>query len=226
MTYKCKYCEKGFVRESTLASHLCENKRRVLDRDLKQNRIAYQSWLLWRKFTMANVKHDKSYEEFVSNRYFTGFMKLSKRIIDLNIDDPEEFVRFISMNSVPMNKWTSDLVYDEYIKSKTRKETVTRAIERSFLTITDWADKTGNDFTDYFQKVNTVDAVQDIRMGRISPWCVFATDQGGKLVDRLEPNQVQTLIDYLDPKSWRARVIREKEDSIWVQKIFNQANIK
>lgn len=226
MTYKCKYCSKDFARESTLAGHLCENKRRILDKDLKQNRIAYQSWMAWRRMSIANVKYDKPYEEFIANRYFTGFMKLSKRIIDLNIDDPEDFVKYISMNSVPMNKWSSDVVYEEYIKSKTRKETVARAMERSMITITEWADKTGNHFSEYFEKVNTVDAVQDIRMGRISPWCLFATDQGGKFVDRLEPNQIQALIDYIEPKSWRARVIREKEESTWIQDIFNKANIK
>lgn len=226
MTYNCKYCQRAFTKESTLARHICENKRRMLDQDQKQNRIAYQGWLLWRRLNMANVKNDRPYEDFITNRNFIGFMKLSKRIIDLNIDDPEDFVKYISMNSVPMNKWSSDVVYEEYTKTKTRKETVARAMERSMITITDWADKTGYDFTEYFEKVNTVDAVHDIRMGRISPWCIFATDQGSKLIDRLEPGQVQALVEYIEPTSWRARVIREKEESKWVQTIFNQASIK
>ena len=84
---------------------MCEPKRRVLAQNDKQNRIAYQSWLLFRRLSIANIKNDKSYEEFAANRYYTGFMKLAKHIIDLGIQDPEGFDRYVVMNSVPMHKW-------------------------------------------------------------------------------------------------------------------------
>lgn len=226
MTYKCKYCGKDFVRESTLAGHLCENKRRVLAKDLKQNRIAYQSWLLFRRLTIANVKHDKDYEEFVSNKYFMGFMKLAKHIIDLNLEDPEGFVKYIIMNSVPMHKWQTAVVYESYVKDRTKKETVERAIERSVLNMKAWGERTNNSWEDYFQKVSTPDAVQDIRMGRISPWCTFATDQGSRLIDRLEPGQIQQLVEYIEPQSWRVKVKRHQQDANWVQLVFNKAEIK
>lgn len=226
MTYKCRYCQKEFVRESTLASHLCENKRRMLAKDEKQNRIAYQSWLLFRRLTIANVKNDKSYEDFISNKFFTGFMKLAKHIIDLSLDDPENFVRFIIMNSVPMHNWQTAVVYETYVKDRTKKETVERAVERSVLNMKAWAEKTGNSWEEYFTKVSTPEAVQDIRMGRISPWCTFATDQGSRLIDRFEPGQVQQLIDYMEPQSWRAKVMRQRQDAEWVQHVFNEAKIK
>jgi hypothetical protein len=79
---------------------------------------------------------------------------------------------------------------------------------------------------EYFARVSTSEAVQDIRMGRISPWCTFATDQGSRLIDRLEPGQVQTLIDYIEPLSWKARVKRQQGDADWVQEVFNKAEIK
>lgn len=226
MTYKCKYCKKEFVRESTLAGHLCENKRRVLAKDLKQNRIAYQSWLLFRRLTIANIKHDKDYEEFATNNLFMGFMKLAKHIIDLNLEDPEGFVKYIVMNSVPMNKWQTAVVYESYVKDRTKKETVERAIERSVLNMKAWAERTGNSWEDYFSAVNTPDAVQDIRMGRISPWCTFATDQGSRLIDRMDETEVVSLVDYLEPKSWKVRVKRQAQDATWIQDVFNQAEIQ
>lgn len=226
MTYKCKFCKRDFVRESTLASHTCENKRRVFDKDLKQNRIAYQAWLLWRRLSLANIKTDKTYEEFATNKNYVGFMRLANYVIDLNIDKPENYVKFIVKNSVPIAKWTSDTVYEAFIKDKIKKETVERAIERSILNMKAWADSTGSNYTDYFLKVAPAIAVQDIRMGRISPWCTFATDQGGRLVDRLEEKQIQALLDYLDYKSWRAMVLRQRNDAEWVQQVFNEAEIK
>jgi len=226
MTYKCKFCNKDFVRETTLMSHLCEKKRRMIDKDSKQNRIAYQSWLIYRKMIIANVKHDKPYEDFINDRYYLDFMKVSKHIIDLNLDKPEEFVRFVLKNAVKIDDWCKAIVYESYVKDRTKKETVERAIERSLLNMKAWAEKTGYDWREYFARVSTVDAVQDIRMGRISPWCTFATDQGSKLIDRLEPGQVQTLIDYIDPLSWKAKTKRQQTDADWVQEVFNKAEIQ
>lgn len=225
MTYKCKYCDRDFIRETTLMKHLCDKKRRMLDKDLKQNRIAYQSWLIFRKLSIANVKHDKPYDDFIKNKYFTDFMKLAKHIIDLHIEKPDEFVRYLIMNSISINDWSKAVVYETYIKDRTKKETAERAIERSLLNIKEWAERTGNDWHEYFAKVSTVDAVQDIRMGRISPWCTFATDQGSRLIDRMEPGQIETLIEYMEPQSWRAKVMRQREDALWVQEVFNKAEI-
>jgi len=226
MTYKCKFCNKDFVRETTLMSHLCEKKRRMMDKDQKQNRIAYQSWLIYRKMIIANVKHDKPYEDFISDRYYLDFMKVSKHIIDLNLDKPEEFVRFVLKNAVKIDDWCKAVVYETYVKDRTNIETVERVIVSCLLNMKAWAEKTGNSWSEYFALVNTVDAVQDIRMGRISPWCTFATDQGSRLIDRFEPGQVQTLIDYIEPLSWKARVKRQQGDADWVQEVFNKAEIK
>lgn len=225
-TYKCKHCNKDFARESTLMSHMCEQKRRIAGKDDKQNRIAYQSWLIFRRMSIANVKHDKPYEEFVKNTYYTSFMKLSKHMIDLNLSDPEDFVKYLIKNSVKIYDWTKRFVYDTYVKEKLKSESVDRAIERSILHIRAWSESVGREWQDYFVTVPTVQFVQDFKMGRISPWCLFATDQGSRLVDRLEPGQVDDLVTFIEPQAWRARVLRFPEDAHWVQDVFNQAEIK
>lgn len=225
MTYKCKYCNKDFVKETTLMAHMCEKKRRYLAKDDKQNRIAYQSWLLWRRLSMANVKHDKPYDDFMNNSLFTGFMKLAKHMIDLNLEKPEEFVKFIVLHSVKMHDWTKIFVHESFVQEKLKNETVDRAIERSLLNMKEWAEKSGYNWQEYFARVSTVEAVQDIKMGRLSPWCTFATDQGSRLIDRLEPGQVQALIDFLNPQSWKVKVKRQQEDADWVQEVFNKAEI-
>ncbi len=207
-------------------SHMCERKRRFLAKDDKQNRIAYQSWLLYRQLSMANVKKDKPYEDFMNNSLFTGFMKLAKYMIDLNLEKPEEFVKFIVLHSVKMHDWTKTFVYEEFIREKIKNETPDRAIERSLLNMKEWAERTGNNWQHYFTDISTVDAVQDIKMGRLSPWCTFATDQGSRLIDRLEPGQIQALIDFLNPQAWKVKIKRQQEDADWVQEVFNKAEIK
>jgi len=226
MSYNCKYCNKAFAKESTLMSHMCEQKRRHSAKDDKQNRIAYQLWLEYRRLSMANVKKDKPYDDFAATRYFGGFMKLAKRIIDLNIKPPEDFLKFIVMNSVKMSDWCKDFVYEEYIKNMLKHESVDRATERSILHMKDWAESCNCNWQNYFQEVPTLVAVRDIKMGRISPWCTFATDQGSRLIDRLDETLVKELVDYIEPTSWRVRVKRHAQDASWIQDVFNQAEIK
>ena len=223
-TYKCKYCQKDFSKESTLMTHVCEKKRRKLSESEKQNRIAYQSWLVYRRLSL-HAKNDKPYDEFIINRYFTDFMKLAKFMIDLNMDRPEDYVKYVILNGVKIFKWTTAATFEAYVKERTKKETVERAIERSLINMKAWAERTNNNWQDYFVRVNTIDAVHDIRMGRISPWCTFSTDQGSRLIDRLEPGQIEALIEYMDPQSWRVKVKRQHEDAQWVQDVFNKAEI-
>lgn len=224
MTYKCKFCRKEFARENTLSSHMCEPKRRIAAKDDKQNRIAYMSWLQFRQYTIANTKKDKPYEDFADSRYYTSFMKLSKYMIDLKLDC-NDFVKFLLKHSVKINDWTKNFVHEEYIRDKLKSETVDRAVERSILHMKTWAENTGNSWQEYFIKVPPAQAIHDFKTGRLSPWCTFATDQGSRLIDRLEPGQVVDLIEFLDAKPWRARVKRQAADAAWVQEVFNQAGI-
>jgi hypothetical protein len=225
MTYKCKYCGKDFVREATLMSHMCEQKRRIICKDDKLNRIAYQSWLIFRRLSIANVKHDKPYEDFTKNTYFTGFMKLSKYMIDIKLSDTTEFVKYLITNSVKMTDWTKTFVLETFVKERLRNESVDRAIERSIIHIKEWSEIAGVEWTHYFQDVPTPQFVHDFKMGRISPWCLFATDQGSRLVDRLEPGQVEELVRFIEPQAWRARILRHAKDAQWVQEVFNKAEI-
>ena len=49
--YKCKYCEREFRKESTLAVHLCEQKRRYQEEKEVGVQIGLQSYL--RFYTMT-----------------------------------------------------------------------------------------------------------------------------------------------------------------------------
>ena len=103
--FKCKYCSKDFARESTLSSHMCERKRRMLAENERPNQIALQIWLKFLKFTTPNLKKQKTYEDFVSSRYYTSFVKFARHVIDLNPYDSEGFVDFVFRYGVKLDDW-------------------------------------------------------------------------------------------------------------------------
>jgi len=49
--YKCEYCGNGYMREKTLAAHMCEPKRRWLQKDEK--RVRYGLYAFQRFYALS-----------------------------------------------------------------------------------------------------------------------------------------------------------------------------
>jgi len=72
--YGCDFCNREFLRESTMSKHLCENKQRWMNKDMQGNRIGFQSWLQFYKKN-TSTKKNKTYEDFIRSAYYTEFVK-------------------------------------------------------------------------------------------------------------------------------------------------------
>lgn len=141
MSFECQYCKRSFKREKTLSVHLCEPKRRYLNKDAKYVRLGYLAYNRFYALTQGSKK-DKTYDNFASSNYYTGFTKFGRYILDINAIDPEKFIDFVINNSVHLDKWCSDSVYETYIRELNKKETAERAIERGILLMQQWAKRT------------------------------------------------------------------------------------
>jgi len=72
--YKCEYCGTGYMREKTLVAHMCEPKRRWLQKDEK--RVRYGFYAFQRFYTLsAGTKKEKTYADFVGSSYYNAFVK-------------------------------------------------------------------------------------------------------------------------------------------------------
>ena len=223
-TLKCRWCNKDFSRESMLLSHMCEPKRRILAENDKSNRIGYNSWLLFRKLMTPNAKKKPTYEDFTKNKYYSTFIKLGKRIIDLNIPEPESYVKYLVMNSVKFSNWSKDWVYEMYIRELTKKETVQRAAERTVLLMQHWGMEHEKDWKLFWSSVSTTQALHWIRVGRLSPWVLLGTIQGNMLLGRFDERQLQDATGYIEIDPWRIRIARNKSDCEWMQQVFNKVD--
>ena len=67
MTFKCGFCKKSFKKESTLAVHVCEKKRRHMVRDNKDAQLGFRTYQLFYKVG-TNSKKEKTYEDY-ANRF-------------------------------------------------------------------------------------------------------------------------------------------------------------
>lgn len=223
--HQCKYCKKSFVKEGTLFSHACEKKRRVMAEHDKPNRLGFNLWLRFHKFCTPNTKKEKTYQDFIDSNYFTGFLKFARHVIDLNPHSIEDFADFVIKNSIKLDDWCKIWVYESWIREVNKKESTDRAVERCVLLMKTWSLDTDNDWRNFFKDANTNIAVHWIRTGRISPWVIYATEQGQGLIHRFSDEQISMVVEYIEPKFWQFKVARQQVDTTWIQSVFDNAGI-
>ena len=97
--HRCEFCNAEFVRESTLMTHMCESKRRWLNKDLQGNRIAFQAWLDFYKKNSANKKK-KTYEEFIKSAYYTAFVKFGNYCVDAHVLNVSKYANYLIKNQI------------------------------------------------------------------------------------------------------------------------------
>jgi len=221
---KCGYCEREFVREQTLAVHMCEQKRRHMvkgDRHVQLGFRAYQNFYS----NNTNTKNDKTYDEFADSKYYKAFVKFGKYILDINAINPEAFIDFVLRMGVRIDDWSKDSVYNEYICDLMKRESVDRAVERSIILMQEWSAECNEEWTNFFNKVSTNMSVHMIKSGRISPWILYSCSGAQKLLDRMSEEQIQMIADYIEPSYWQKKISTNEKDSAWVEHVFKEAGI-
>ena len=86
-TFKCKYCEREFRRETTLEVHVCEQKRRYQTKDDPATRIAFQNFLAFYETTQGSAKH-KTFDDFAKSAYYRAFIKFGNYCVNARVVAP------------------------------------------------------------------------------------------------------------------------------------------
>jgi len=221
---KCKWCEKSFVNERTLVTHLCVKKRRWADRDMTHVRLAFRVFQIFYDNTVQSTK-PKTQEDFIKSSYYEGFVKFGHSCIRNEYLDPEKFARWLIEKGKKLQDWPKDKTYDEYLLTYVKKEPGTRALERTVIYLSTWSEETGFAWQDYFKEVNTNRAVHDIRSAKVSPWVLYLSNTGDQLLTRLTSEQVKIVNHIIDASFWLDVFKRNSEEVTNIQEICTAANI-
>lgn len=222
--YKCEYCNKSFKRENTLAVHLCERKRRYMQKDEKHVQMGYRSYQLFYKIG-TNSKKDKTYDDFAGSQYYTAFVKFGSYCMDLKVDDVPNYTEWLLRNQIKLEKWASDTNFNNWIKNRLKTESVDRAVERTVLFMHEWGENNANEWNTYFDAVPTNLGVFHICSGKISPWVIYASNRAQTLLDRFNEEQLKMVIEYIDPYYWQKHMKTKSDDFDWVKQLLQQADL-
>ena len=98
-TNKCSYCGKEFAKERTLQVHLCEPKRRYLQKDEKWVVNAFMVFQRFYQIHQHNSK-PKTYDEFVRSSYYNAFVKFGRYIMHIDPLYPEKYIDFVLRSKI------------------------------------------------------------------------------------------------------------------------------
>ena len=77
MTFTCQYCKKSYTKESTLAAHLCEPKRRAQNQNDPDVQLGYKAYLRFYEITQGSAKL-KTYDDFAGSSFYSAFVKYGR----------------------------------------------------------------------------------------------------------------------------------------------------
>ncbi len=222
--YVCEYCGSGYTKEKTLAVHMCEQKRRALQKNEKRVQYGFYAFNRFYKLS-AGSKKDKTYEEFAKSSYYNAFVKFGSFISNVRPLYPEKYIDYVVTSGVKLDHWCKNEMYEQYALQFILKEDVTTALERSVTTMMEWAEENQSVWNHYFNYVSLNRAVWHIKDGKISPWLILNCKSGKDMLSKFNDEQLAMVYQVINPEHWAIRFKRQTADVELVKEVAKESNL-
>lgn len=213
------------MQEKTLVAHMCERKRRALQKDEKRVQAGFMAFNRFWQLTQ-NATKLKTYNNFADSSYYNAFVKFGSFINNVNPLYPDKFVDYVIKSGVKLDHWCRDELYEKYLFEVIKSEPVESAVQRSLQTMMEWGDEHSAEFAHYFNYVSLNKAVHDIRNGHISPWVILNTISGQTMIRKMNDEQLEMIAPAFDIPSWLRKFKDQPADVALVKEICKETGIK
>lgn len=218
---KCDFCERSFIKETTLVKHLCEPKRRYNDREKHGNRIGYQAWVQF--FSKHTRKKNKDYMEFAKSAYYTAFVKFGNYCVDAKVININRYAEWLIKEQISIDTWNKDVTYTKFLIDYLKKEDPLDAIARSIETTIELAKVDKIQSKDIFRYGNINKICFEITKGKISPWMLYHSVSGISFLENLDTTQQKMILDYINPEQWAIKFKRQSNIISEVKELLSVA---
>lgn len=223
--FVCEYCNTGYSKEKTLIVHICEQKRRHLQQKEKRVQLGFYAFNQFYKLS-AGSKKEKTYTEFCKSQYYNAFVKFGSFISNVRPLYPEKYIDYVVTSRVKLDHWCKEEMYEKYAIELIRKEGVETALERSVMTMMEWAaENEPAPWNHYFQHIGLNTAVWNIKDGKISPWLILNCKTGKDMLGKFNDEQLNMIYHVLDPSHWAMRFKRNPKDVELVKEVVKESNL-
>jgi len=222
MTFTCEYCKKTFARETSIAVHMCEPKRRRLNKDEPGVRLGFQAYIKFYE-TMQGSARNKTHDDFCESAYYRAFVKFGHYCVNTRVVAPDRFMSWLLKEQKKIDHWCSDRVYTEYLMQYLLVEAVNDALARAIEHSMRWSEETNNPSHDWLRYGNTHALCYAVTAGRISPWVIYNSESGQKFLSELSAQQVAIVWPYIDSDAWQKKFHDYPADQEYAKEILKQA---
>lgn len=205
--FNCEFCNRDFIRESTMIKHMCETKRRVNEKDKTGNRLGYASFI---QFYTKHSRKKKDYMEFAKSSYYTAFVKFGNYCFDAQVINVSRYVDWLLSHQISIDNWNRDTNYTKFIIDYTKSEDPVDAIARSIETCVELAKQDNIQTKDVLRYGNKNKICFMITKGKISPWMLYHSDSGVKFLENIDTTQQKMILDYISPEQWAIKFNKNK----------------
>jgi hypothetical protein len=124
---------------------------------------------------------------------------------------------------VKIDSWCSDTNYTKFLIQYLKDEDPIDAIARSIENTIELARAAGIETKDCLRYANRNRLVYSITAGKISPWMLYHSESGIKLIEDLDDSQQKMILDYINPEQWAIKFKRYPELVIQAKELLNAA---
>jgi hypothetical protein len=222
MTYQCQYCKKDFIKETSLAVHVCEPKRRRQERAERGVELGFQAYIRFYEMSQGSAKL-KTFDDFADSPYYRAFVKFGRYCVSTRTINPKQFLEWLLKNNKKIDRWPSDQVYTEYLLTYLQVENINDALARAVEFGIEWAEKHNASPNDCLRYGNNNAMCYAVTAGRISPWIIYNCDSGQKFLSELDSTQIAMIWPYIDSDVWQKKFQDYQADQEYVREILTKA---
>ena len=203
---------------------MCEKKRRHFQKDERRVQLGYLTFNRFYKLCQRAQK-DKTYEEFCDSQYYNAFVKFGSFVSNVRPLYPEKYVDYVVTSGVKLDHWCREEMYEKYALGLIKKEGVQTALERSIITMMEWADENNSQWNHYFNYVSLNRAIYHIKDGKVSPWLILNCKSGKQMMGKFNDEQLEIIYNVMDPQHWARRFQKQVNDVETVKEVVKESNL-
>ena len=222
MTFVCEYCKKTFARESSIEVHMCEPKRRRLNKDDPGVRLGFQAYIKFYEQAQGSAKL-KTYEDFCESSYYLAFVKFGRYCVGAKTINPSQFMNWLLKHQKKIDRWASDQLYTEYLTWYLTIEAVDDALTRAMEYAIDWAEKNASPSQDCVRYGNANAVCYAITTGRLSAWVIYNSESGQKFLSEANQEQLAMIWPYINVDTWNKKFADYPADQEYAREILTKA---
>lgn len=222
MTFDCGYCKKTFVKETSIAVHMCEPKRRRTTKDDRGVQLGFQAYVKFYEQAQGTARL-KTFDDFCDSAYYKAFARFGRYCVDTHVINPGQYMTWLLKHSKKIDRWASDQLYTEYLTWYVTVEAVSDAVTRAIEQSMRWQENTGHPAADMLRYGNANALCYEITAGRISAWAIYNSVSGQEFLNTLSSEQIGMIWPYIDSDIWQKKFHDYPADQAWVEDILNKA---